>query len=464
MSRDELLRMLDLGGAARDPATSTLDVEDATARQEDAGPVSSTALKLDEWDLTRGAKALADSPKMQSHQTTPEAAADFFGAAFKVEPELAGACEDPRRHDFLKAMLESPEYQALHSSTCLSELSSEIAANAFAEQYGELVKDDEKRQQRPGRKGQDPQLAADMAALRAAGKAVEQAAGEVEEVEEAQRAFGLGDGTGGAVDAKRIAALYRTVRHDRQLKRIVDLAGRFRRLAQAKQRQKQTHGYDDMIGVELSGDVGRLVPAELALLADEDLGDDALRRLAERQMMSRQFRGVERVARGPVIVCVDESGSMSGSRIESAKAFALAMAWVARQQGRWCALNGWSGHGQSRTIALPPGRWDEVAVLQWCQSFWDGGTEPPLDAMPAIYAETKASAGKTDVVIVTDGDCTIEPETVARFNAWKKQSKARLITLVIGAGEGDMPKVSDEVFKTGGIDVDDAAVGRCLSI
>ena len=91
------------------------------------------------------------------------------------------------------------------------------------------------------------------------------------------------------------------------MRRICELAGRYRRLAQSRQRQKATHGVDDVVGVVLDGDVGRLLPHELAKLADDDLSEDAMRRLVERQLMCRQYQATEPVARGPVIVCTEPS-------------------------------------------------------------------------------------------------------------------------------------------------------------
>jgi uncharacterized protein with von Willebrand factor type A (vWA) domain len=94
------------------------------------------------------------------------------------------------------------------------------------------------------------------------------------------------------------------------LRRICDHAGRLRRLAQSRQRLKTAHGVDEVAGVEPGGDLGRLLPAELARLMLPETELDALRRLAERQALSLQLRGSEPVGKGPVMVVVDESGSM----------------------------------------------------------------------------------------------------------------------------------------------------------
>src|SRR5205807_857872 len=93
----------------------------------------------------------------------------------------------------------------------------------------------------------------EMDTLRAVGRALSRATEEVEEMREATAALGMGPGSPGSNDPKAIATLYRRVRNNPTLRRICELAGRYRRVAQSKQRQKVTHGTDDMVGVTLGG-------------------------------------------------------------------------------------------------------------------------------------------------------------------------------------------------------------------
>ena len=57
-------------------------------------------------------------------------------------------------------------------------------------------------------------------------------------------------------------ALFKRVRSDPTLRRICELAGRYRRVAQSRQRRKTTHGLDDVVGVVMDADLGRLLPQE----------------------------------------------------------------------------------------------------------------------------------------------------------------------------------------------------------
>jgi uncharacterized protein with von Willebrand factor type A (vWA) domain len=220
------------------------------------------------------------------------------------------------------------------------------------------------------------------------------------------------------------------------------------------------------VGVTLDGEPGRLLPHELARLAIPELELDVLRRLAERQCLAREHQSVEPVGKGPIIVSVDESGSMQGAKAETAKALALALAWVARRQRRWCGLVAYSGDSGERLLALPPGRWDEPLLLDWLADFLGCGSslDVPVREMPRLYTELGAPAGATDVIFVTDCLCRIPADARDRFLAWKRSAKARLVTLVIDGEPGDLAAVSDELHAVRALAPTEEAVGRVLSL
>jgi hypothetical protein len=401
MSREEVLAMLDAGPEG----PSELEVEEvAVDASGPPVPVSETALELDDWSLRRGAEVFNSSERIkegfaslipEDHPDPTEAmsgilpqaelaTADFHSAAFDPEPQLAKKCKNERIHKYMQALLETAEFKALHSQTQLDETASEIAAASFAEEWVKLVKTEEPT---------DP-LKKEMQCLGAASKALGGASRDVSDLRDAQSAFGIGGDGGGnnKLPAADLAKMFKRVQGSADLKRICELAGRYRRFAQAMQRQKVLHGRDDVVGVVLDGDVGRLLPHELASLGDEDLELDVMRRIVERQAMCRDYRGIESKARGPIVVVVDESGSMGGEKIHTAKAMALALAWIARHQKRWCCLVGFSGGTEGTfCVSLPQrgtryidyeerkgliGRKGRMALMEWLEHFYQRRQRP----------------------------------------------------------------------------------------
>ncbi|MCE9567315.1 MAG: hypothetical protein K8U57_35385 [Planctomycetes bacterium] len=474
MDPDELLKMLDLSAApARPPDDPIPTTPPAPPAQDEEA--SSTALHLDEWGLRRGRDLIVENERLKKINTDEFAAADFFGVAFEPDPQLEPRCREVRRHAFLTQMLETPDYHSLHAATQLDDTAAAIAAIHFAEQFAQLKKDDPKEKDDPKDKPEKGvntataaanELAREMATLRAVGRAVAEAGKEVSELHEATTALGMGPGNPGSNDPRAIAALYKRVRGDSALRKICDLAGRFRRVAQSKQRMKSTHGLDDVVGVEPGGDIGRLLPIELAKLVVPELELDTLRRIAERQALCREHHSTEPVGKGPIIVSVDESGSMQGQKAHTAKGLALALAWIARSQKRWCGLLAYSGDSGERLLALPPGRWDEAALCNWLTQFIGHGSELdiPVREMPDYYRRLGAPHGITDLVFITDAKCKLDSATQTRFLTWKQSAQARLISLVIDNSPGDLAAISDEVHSVRSLDPTDDAVGKVLSL
>ena len=464
MDPNELLKLLDL--KAKPPPTDA-PAGPAAAPDSPAASESPTALEVDAWGLRRGRDLIAESERLRKSCSDEFAAADFFAAGFEPDPKLTAGCVDPRRHQFLAQLLDTPEYHALHAATRLDDTAAAIAAGHFAEQFARLQQEDTKEPtggSAPEVGGGD--LAGEMAALRAVGKAVTEARKEVDELRDAASAMGLGAGEPGSTDPRAVAAIYKRVGNDPGLRRISELAGRFRRVAASKQRQKVTHGLDDVVGVEPGGDVGRLLPSELARLAVPELELDTLRRIVERQALCREHHAVEPVGKGPILVVCDESGSMEGSKAHTAKALALALAWVARQQRRWAGLIAYSGGSGERLLALPPGRWDEAALCDWLSAFIGGGSDldVPVNELPRMYQEIGAPPGVTDLVMITDAKCRIPGELRERFVAWKRAARVRVTSLILNNPPGDLAAVSDEVHSVRSLDPTGDPVGRVLSL
>lgn len=429
-------------------------------------PLSKTVFDLDKWSLRKG-ETLAKDKNLKLGINKHEAA-DLHAAMFEMLPQFAENPEDELRAQFVHELMESPDWHSLRDQTIMDPWATEAAMPCVSQKWVTL-KEQIKKEREKNKKNGDPtggegsQREHDMIAV-AASTATKDAQKGIEEMNDAAAAFGLGAGSGGSLDMQAIKRLLQRTSKSERLKEIVNLAGRFRHLAAARQRIKADHGMDEMIGIRTSDDMPRVLPSELMMLKDPVLKYDALRRIGEKQLLTRQHQGWEKVAKGPIMVWVDESGSMDGERIATAKALALAMAWIARKQKRWCSLVGFSCNGQTKSLALPPGKWDEEKLIEWCEHFFCGGTTIPFKDAEKLFAETGAPRGKTDILIVTDGETYSDDKTIAQFTDWKKENKARVISLVLDCTGETIRPYSDELHKMGSLSVEEAGVQAAVSI
>lgn len=467
MSKDELLKALDLKGHGDDPKESSFDCIITPVSEESKGPAEPTALAHDKWSLRRGEEVASELPAFERLGLDELEAADCFAAAFEPAPELVERCEDELRQQYFETLLETPDYQALHQQTQCDSLASEIASVNFAEGWARVKESQQDGGSDSGTgtktKKKDPRDSV----IGGVAQALEKAKEEVKELQDAKDGLGLGPGAPGANDTKAISNVFKRVRNSDTLHKILAKVSSFKFLAASQQRKKALHGMDDVVGVTLGDNLGAVLPHELGQLADPDLEDDVLRRLTEKQLMMREYRAVEPQGKGPVVVVVDESGSMCGDKVHTAKALALAMTWLARQQKRWCALIAFSGGTEGRLLTLPPGRWDEEALCDWLEAFLGGGTccDVPLVELPNRYwIEMKVPQGKTDILCITDAIVYVPEEVKENFLRWKQQESVRLYTIVIEEEPGDMAAVSDEVYKVPAITANEEAVAKVLSI
>lgn len=444
--------------------------------------VNDTALEVDQWTQRR-AKELVDDRnesvlgKLLGDRTEAyHEAADFFSAAFEIEPTLKdGACKDRARQQFVGQLLQTPEYHSLHNRTNLDDNASQLAAASFAQQY---LKMEEERQKQPG--GENPkgpkdpnqQMQEQMQVVAAVGQALQDADQQVDGYENAKDAMGWGTGGGDdqtPLNPKQIRDIYNQIRGSKRLQDIVNKAGRYIRLAMALQKRKFTHGSDEVTGIECGNDPTKILPQELAMIAvGGELEDYAMMRFAERQMLQTEVRGVDYVAKGPIMVYVDESGSMSGNKEINAKALSLALARIARRQRRWICFAGFHGRpDELRVCVQNPGNWNDVEMLGWVASQRSGGTSFEFltaTRMEKLFRMTGAPRGKTDAIIITDGDCNLDTGTAASFRGWAEENKCKLYALGIQGSCASLKSVADEIYMMPTLDVDQAGVAAVLSI
>ncbi|MFN7142167.1 MAG: VWA domain-containing protein, partial [Myxococcota bacterium] len=147
-------------------------------------------------------------------------------------------------------------------------------------------------------------------------------------------------------------------------------------------------------GIERSGEIARMLPAEAAMLGHPKLRLLWHARRAERALLTYRVEGVEierrlverevheerearrpRPDRGPILAVVDTSGSMHGLPETVAKALVLETLRTAHAEGRRCLLYAYSGPGQVREHALDLTREGIGRLLAFLGLTFGGGND-----------------------------------------------------------------------------------------
>ena len=198
---------------------------------------------------------------------------------------------------------------------------------------------------------------------------------------------------------------FKAIKNRPALKRITELAGRLKRLADSKAKSVVKPAMGELYGVEQGDDLSRLLPEELAQLRHRNkfVRLMALEQLAEKRSLQYSTRGRETLSKGPAILLVDESGSMDGERDNWAKAVTIAFLSIAVGKQKRTAYvigyNAWVTHKEKYV-----GKLVAEDIINLVRYRCDGGTSfnPPVqEAIKIIEQDTTMK--DADVLIITDG-------------------------------------------------------------
>ena len=197
-----------------------------------------------------------------------------------------------------------------------------------------------------------------------------------------------------------------------KLKKLARMLGRFRLMAIHSQKSTINHGLDEVYDMETGSDLEKVLPSELVNLCHPVLKKQFQRKFTEGQLLQYNLRGRENAGKGPIVCCVDSSGSMEGDRELWAKAVALALLEIAQMQKRPFAVIFFGSAWEAlETIEIQKGEQNILdKVIQIAEYFLNGGTdfEKPLNA--AIELSEKTEFKKADIVFVADGKCGVSDE------------------------------------------------------
>jgi uncharacterized protein with von Willebrand factor type A (vWA) domain len=221
----------------------------------------------------------------------------------------------------------------------------------------------------------------------------------------------------------------------------------------------------DLRGVERADDVARMLPCEAASLLHPQLRLVWHARRAERALLCYRAEGSGLIEteegfndgetvkrrpgeRGPMLVCLDTSGSMAGSAALLAQAVVLHLALVAHEEGRGCHVFSFSGPGDVVEHDLG---FDADAIehlLAFLLLTFEGGTDvsEPLRRALDLYDEKRWR--NADVLIVSDGAFEAPNEILARLRRERSATGLRVHGLLIGNYSADaMSEICSHVHR-----------------
>lgn len=285
------------------------------------------------------------------------------------------------------------------------------------------------------------------------------------QLEEQLRSLGLDTGilldlSKGNLTPQDIAQLQRWAQYlaqDEGIRSLCDLLGKMRQieLSETIERVKSIvpvktdmpdiNSREEIVGIRLGKDIEHILPSELALLADPDTALLFDLKYVESSLMCFDMQGIQHVQRhvetedercvkeaekhGPMVICIDTSGSMNGTPETVAKAVALFLAAKAREQGRPCYLINFSTYIESLDLSADVGM---EAVLRFLRMSFHGGTDVAPALEHALDKMEQDAYKNADLLVVSDFIMADLPErSLARIEC-RRLDGNRFHSLVVG--------------------------------
>ncbi len=211
---------------------------------------------------------------------------------------------------------------------------------------------------------------------------------------------------------------------------------------------------DEVDGVRRSRALARMTGAESAHLIHPGLRRLWRARFAEAQLLTYddrspaprpqhrappQARAVHHppapAGRGPLIVCLDTSGSMRGAPENVAKACVLQALRSAHAGSRDCRLLAFGAHGELLEQELGTGPAGLAALLDVMGQSFDGGTDVQTPLERAVTCIRDEAWRQADVLVVSDGEFGITPQALNDLRAAKAELGLRVHGILIGDRE-----------------------------
>ncbi len=221
-------------------------------------------------------------------------------------------------------------------------------------------------------------------------------------------------------------------------------------------------------GVHRSDRIARMLPAEAMLLGHPLLRLVWHARRAERTLLSYEDddrmqelrRHRSRVARpriapqagtrpemGPILVCVDTSGSMQGGAEAVAKAVVLEAMRTAHAQQRACHVFAFGGPDELIEMELAVDGAGIERLARFLGQAFHGGTDICAPLEKALAKLEHQRWRLADLLIASDGEFGATPAAVAHLNSIKRELGLRVQGVLVGDRESvGFLEIADDIY------------------
>lgn len=216
------------------------------------------------------------------------------------------------------------------------------------------------------------------------------------------------------------------IEKDESIRELADLLGRYRKSEKEeeeafyketviKHEWKIKHAQkSEFVGIRESDDLNTMLPVEMSLLADIDTEVIFYKKFAEKKLLTYDYHNLMSISenesteiseekeenKGPIILCVDTSGSMQGTPEQVAKMLSFALLKIAMKENRKCYLISFSTEIKTLDLSTLPESIENL--INFLSMTFSGGTDATPAFEEALNLIQREDFKKADILFISD--------------------------------------------------------------
>lgn len=269
-----------------------------------------------------------------------------------------------------------------------------------------------------------------------------QAQQEAEESAEALGTWGSEGGEDEQADLEKIKKLLKQMDESGRMGDLTALIGRVKAIAKAISGNRVSSAVTTLTDVNVTKKFSRMLASERSKLAAS--APMAMRANAARRYLNEGLLGTvdrtEALRSGRMVIAKDGSGSMSsGMRHPLASALSIGMAKAALEENdQTFELFVFGSRAEiSEAVNNQTG---VKGLMEFAGHLFGGGTDFDAAINHALDLAEVGDPEKTDIVMITDGDCGIGGDTKERMDSFREKHGMRLMVILVEPTHPELPE------------------------
>lgn len=224
--------------------------------------------------------------------------------------------------------------------------------------------------------------------------------------------------------------LAKLIENNPKFRDICNELGRMKEMIKYSYKKSSTRG-NSVSDVGLGNNMLKMLSSEKLNLVESELEDNFYKKFIDKELLELKTDKKE-LGKGPIIICIDESGSMYGKKEIWSKAFVISCIQIALKQKRDCKVITFSDK-LGKFFEFEKNKIDLNEIINFSEYFVNGNTNYDEVLEEVLVTINTSKYKKADVLFLTDGrpGCEVDDRLLNSFMKSKMEKEFKVQSILI---------------------------------